>query len=140
MKRILLCCIVILAALLAGCTQPATTTTAPPAFVQTQSVAITPTTAISPVPTFHMQINVTAVQTNSDVIVQYNGGQDAAYLTGLKIRIDNYNGQTIERTMTYPKIGDVYTFSYIGTPDADRVNVIGTFTGGSEQTVLFTYV
>ena len=42
--------------------------------------------------------------------------------------------------MNYPKIGDVFTFPYMGTPDADRVNVIGIFTGGSEQTVLVTYV
>ncbi len=139
MRPLLLCLIVILAVLLTGCTQPAAPQ-APPVFVQTPAITTLPTTAISPVPTFQMQINVTAEQTNSDVIVQYNGGQDAAYLTALRIRIDNYNGQTVDQTMNYPKIGDVFTFPYMGTPDADRVNVIGIFTGGSEQTVLFTYV
>ena len=139
MRPLLLFLIVILAALLAGCTQPAAPP-APPVLVQTPVVTPSPTAVISPAVPYQMQINVTAKQTNSDVIVQYNGGQDAAYLTALRIRIDNYNGQTVDQTMNYPKIGDVFTFQYIGTPDADRVDVIGIFTGGSEQTVLVTYV
>ena len=85
MRPLFLCLIVILAVLLTGCTQPAAPQ-APPVFVQTPVITPFPTTAISPVPTFQMQINVTAKQTNSDVIVQYNGGQDAAYLTGLRSR------------------------------------------------------
>jgi hypothetical protein len=139
MRRILLCLIVILAAVLAGCTQPATTT-APPVLVHTPVVTPSPTAVISTAVPYRMQINVTAKQTNNDVIVQYNGGADATYLTALRIRIDNNNGQTVDQTMNYPQPGAVYTFPYMGTPDADRVNVVGIFTGGSQQTVLLTYV
>jgi len=87
-----------------------------------------------------MQINVTAWQKGTDVNVQYNGGADAAYLTALKIQIDNFNGQTVKRTINYPIVGNTYTFTYMGTADADRVNVVGVFQGGSEQTVLFVYL
>ena len=72
--------------------------------------------------------------------VQYNGGADVAYLTALKIQIDNFNGQSVKRTIDYPVVGSTYIFTYIGTAAADRVNVVGVFQGGTEQTVLLTYV
>jgi hypothetical protein len=87
-----------------------------------------------------MQINVTTWQSGNDVNIQYNGGASAAYLTSLTITINNQNGQVVTRTMDSPTPGDVYTFPYIGTPDADNVDVIGVFTGGVQQTVLLTNV
>jgi hypothetical protein len=87
-----------------------------------------------------MQVNVTAWQKGSDVYVQYNGGADAAYLVSLRMRIDNYSGGYSERTIQNPAIGSPYIFTYMGTSDADRVNVVGIFQGGTEQTVLFATV
>jgi len=87
-----------------------------------------------------MQVNVTAWQRNHDVLVQYNGGPSAAELTELDITINNYNGQKVSRVMESPQPGDVYTFTYMGTPDPDNIDVIGVFTGGVQQTVLLTNV
>jgi len=122
----------------AGCTtEPglvATPTTVP--------VAMTPVETVVPVATapVHKEINVTAWQTDRNVTVQYNGGKDAALLTTLSIQIDNKNGQKIKRTVLTPIIGNPIVFSYLGTVNADTVNVIGEFSDGTKQTVLLTYV
>jgi hypothetical protein len=131
----------ILAVIISGCTQmttpPAATTPFPTPLITTPATLPPVTSAIPVAP---MQINITAKQSGSDVIVQYNGGADAAYLTALNIRIDNSNGQIVKQTFVAPAIPSTYTFPYIGTADADVVNVVGVFNGGSEQTVLLTSV
>jgi hypothetical protein len=86
------------------------------------------------------QINVAAWETDQDLIVQYNGGRDAAYLTGLRMQIDNRNGQIIKRVFYTPQIGQTYVFPYSGRPDVNTVNVVGIFSDETEQTVLFLYM
>jgi hypothetical protein len=140
MKRLILAICILLLLLVTGCTQPVTPAPTPvPTF--TPQIVTTPvlTPSVSTTP-YKMQVNVTAWQKGSDVYVQYNGGADAAYLLALRIRIDNYSGQATERTINYPVIGNPYIFTYMGTPDADRVNVVGVFQGGTEQTVLLTTI
>jgi hypothetical protein len=142
MRYGILAMILLFAVISSGCTQtttsPVMVTTPTPAPAITTLVTLPPATPVIPVA--QMNINVTAWQTKSDVIVQYNGGSNAADLTGFKIQIDNHNGQNVKQTINAPAIGSIYTFPYIGTPDADTVNVVGVFKGGSEQTVLFAYV
>ena len=140
MRRLILAALIFLALIVCGCSQPATPVATPtPTLtpVVTTQLAVLP--KVSPTP-YQMQISVTAWQKGTDVIVQYNGGADAAYLTALKIRIDNFNGQSFTRTIDNPVVGDTYTFSYVGTANADRVNVVGVFQGGTVQTVLFVYL
>lgn len=126
-----------LSVLFAGCTQstPAQVVTSPPVPVVTPSMTVPVTTV--PV---HKEVNVTAWQTDRNVTVQYNGGRDAALLTSLIIQIDNKNGQKIKRTILSPSIGTPIVFTYLGTVNADTVNVIGKFSDGTKQTVLLTYV
>ena len=142
MRRLILAALVFLLLIVCGCSQPATPVVIPvptltPSPVITAPMTVLPKVSLTP---YHMQINVTAWQKGTDVNVQYNGGADAAYLTALKIQIDNFNGQSVKRTIDYPVVGNTYTFTYMGTADADRVNVVGVFQGGTEQTVLFIYV
>lgn len=139
MRWILVTGLLVLVILITGCTQPSSSPVTP---VVTQSVeVVTPTaTQTTVVADGMMQINVTATQSDHDVIVTYNGGASAANLTALKITIYNQNGQVVRRTMDNPTPGDVYTFPYMGTPDPDNVDVIGVFTGDIEQTVLLTNV
>ena len=121
----------------AGCTTqtaPAAPTPAPAVV----TVVETPVEVLT-VPA-HKEINVTAWQTDRNVTVQYNGGRAAAFLTTLYIQIDNKNGQKIRRTILTHVIGNPIVFTYLGTVNADTVNVIGTFSDGSKQTVLLTYV
>lgn len=140
MRRVFLLGLVVLLIFLAGCTQIPKSPATP-----TYSVVVLTTPTTLPVTTSavvagQMQINVTASQSGHDVIVTYNGGPSAAYLTALNITIYNQNGQVVTRTMESPTPGDVYTFPYTGTPDTNNVDVIGVFTGGVEQTVLITTV
>jgi len=86
------------------------------------------------------QINVAASVIDQDLIVQYNGGRDAAYLTGLRVQIDNRNGEIRKRVFYAPQIGQTYVFPYSGKPDVNTVNVVGIFSDGTEQTVLFLYM
>lgn len=127
----------IILAVSAGCT----TGSAPVATPTPVPVAMIPvTTPLSVTTPVHKEINVTAWQTDRNVTVQYNGGKDAALLTTLSIQIDNKNGQKIKRTVLTPIIGNPIVFSYLGTVNADTVNVIGEFSDGTKQTVLLTYV
>ncbi|HNX17803.1 MAG TPA: hypothetical protein PKM50_05700 [Methanoregula sp.] len=146
MRGIFLLALIIPALLIAGCTQ-SNSSPVTPAITQSVDVITVPTTpsayVLTTVPVIadgQMQINVTTWQRNHDVLVQYNGGADAAELTALDITINNYNGQKVSRVMESPQPGDVYTFTYMGTPDPDNIDVIGVFTGGVEQTVLLTNV
>lgn len=121
----------------AGCTTqtaPAAPTPAPAVV----TVVETPVEVLT-VPA-HKEINVTAWQTDRNVTVQYNGGRDAAFLTTLYIQIDNKNGQKIRRTILTPVTGSPIVFTYLGTVNADTVNVIGKFSDGTKQTVLLTYI
>ena len=144
MRRLCFAVLIFLALLVSGCSQPAVPVATPsPTMTPMPPVVTAPLTLppAAPVqPPAKMQINVTAWQNGTDVNVQYNGGADSAYLTALKMQIDNRNGATAKRTIDYPVIGGMYTFTYLGTADADTVNVIGVFKGGTEQTVLFAYV
>jgi len=140
MRRLILVALIFLSFIVCGCSQPATPVAVPtltPSPVITAPLTVLPKVSLTP---YQMQINVTAWQKGTDVNVQYNGGADAAYLTALKIQIDNFNGQNVKRTINYPVVGNTYTFTYMGTADADRVNVVGVFQGGTEQTVLFVYL
>ena len=102
--------------------------------------AVTLPPAATTAPSAQKQINVTATKTPTEVIVQYNGGPDAADLLALNIRINNQNSQNVQRTITYPQIGAQYIFTYRGNADASVVNVVGQFRDGTEQTVLMAYV
>jgi len=142
MRRLIFLVLIVLALVVSGCSQPVTPVATPtpmltPLPVVTTQLTLLPLVSRTP---YQMQINVTAWQKGTDVNVQYNGGADAAYLTALKIQIDNFNGQNVKRTIDYPVVGNMYTFTYMGTADADRVNVVGVFQGGTEQTVLFIYL
>lgn len=146
MRRIFLSVLIVVALLTAGCTQSGSSTGAP-SVTQSTDVITIPTTPVTPVPTTppvvadgQMQVSVTAWQRNHDVLVQYNGGPDASELTALDITINNYNGQKVSRVMESPQPGNIYTFTYMGTPDPDNIDVIGVFTGGVQQTVLLTNV
>ncbi|MFA5237324.1 MAG: hypothetical protein WC362_05660 [Methanoregula sp.] len=141
MRWIFLLGLVVPALIVAGCTSPSSPVTpAPTASVVILTTQPTLQTTAPVIADGQMQINVTTWQSGNDVNIQYNGGASAAYLTSLTITINNQNGQVVTRTMDSPTPGDVYTFPYIGTPDADNVDVIGVFTGGVQQTVLLTNV
>lgn len=129
-------CILVLIVLVCGCIQSPSAPPVTPAETSGVSVFILPDTTATLNPL--REINVTATETLSDVIIQYNGGKDAAALTALNIRITNQDGTTIQRTIQAPAIGKPYAISYFRNANADVVNIVGVFNDGSQQTVLMT--
>jgi hypothetical protein len=85
-----------------------------------------------------MTVIITAMETTNEVVIQVQGGKDAAALTSLNIRITNYDGTTIQRTVLSPEIGKPYSIQYFRNANADRVNIVGTFSDGFQQTLLLT--
>jgi hypothetical protein len=141
MRRIFWCsCVILLVALTCGCLQPAVTPVPVTQTVTTPVAVESLPPAATIAPSAQKQINVTATQTQTEVIVQYNGGPDAADLLALNIRINNQNGQNVQRIITNPQIGAQYVFTYRGNADATVVNIVGQFRDGTEQTVLMAYV
>jgi len=85
-----------------------------------------------------MAVTITAEETPTSVIVRIDGGDDAAALMSLNIRITNLDGSTIQRTIPFPEIAKPYVFTYRGYATAAKVNIVGTFSDGYQQTLLMT--
>lgn len=129
-------CILFLFLLSCGCIQsPAATVTPVPAGATGNIPADTTATA-EPL----RDVNVTALKTESEVIVTVNGGRDAAALASMGIRITNYDGSVITRMVSPVVIGKPYVFTYRVTANAARINIVGTFSDGRQQTILMTPV
>jgi len=124
--------LLLLALLACGCMEaqsPAPVTPAP---------ATTPLT-VSPTAAGPKEINLTAWQTEHDVVLQFNGGRDAAGLLMLRVQINNRDGKIVKTTLYSPEIGKQYRFPYIGVVNPNTINIVGAFDDGSEQTVLIKY-
>jgi hypothetical protein len=85
-----------------------------------------------------MAVNITATETATEVVIRVDGGNDAAALTSLNIRITNQDGTTIQRTIQSPVVGNPYKIQYFRIANAANVNIIGTFSDGYQQTLLMT--
>jgi hypothetical protein len=129
--------ILVLTLFLCGCIQSPSAPTVTPAETSGVSVLIPPDdTTTTPHP--RMAVIITAEETPSSVIVRIEGGDDAAALTSLNIRITNLDGSTIQRTILSPVIAKPYVFMYRGYASAAKVNIVGTFSDGYQQTLLMT--
>jgi hypothetical protein len=129
-------CILFLFLLSCGCVQsPAATVTPGPADAAVNHPADTTST-----PQPLRDVNVTAMKTESEVVVIVNGGKDAAALASMDIRITNYDGTVITRAISPVAIGKPYVFAYRVNANAARINIVGTFSDGNKQTILMTPV
>jgi hypothetical protein len=128
-------CLLFLMVILCGCIQSPSVVTATPVPTAGVVVMLPDTTAT---PHLRMVVNITAEMIPDSVVIRVDGGKDAAALTSLNIRIDNQDGTTIQRTIPSPEIGRTYSIQYFRNANADRVNIIGTFSDGYQQTLLMT--
>jgi flagellin-like protein len=78
-------------------------------------------------------IAATAQQQASTIYVTYNGGQDAAAVASLSANIAG-------TTVAFPSTTVGTVVSGTGSPQQDHVIVTASFTDGSTQVVLDTYV
>ncbi|MFA6332699.1 MAG: hypothetical protein WCX22_07105 [Methanoregula sp.] len=130
-----ICLFIVVLVITCGCTQPApppVVTTLPPT-QETLPPTVTTTDT-------EKSLNFTVTSSTTMVNVTYNGGPDAADLQSLYIRVDNRAGSYNERTIVDPAPGSSYSFVYRGVSDASRINIVGTFSGGYQQTVLMYYL
>ena len=142
---------VLLALLLAGCSQPAATaatpaptpspTSSPMPSLNASTVNVTSATpAARPTATatavaVQKQIDVTATQDGSDIVVRYRGGVNATDLMALVIKIDSFNGQSVTEREDNPVVGQEFPFSAVGMADSDLVTITGIFRDGTGQVV-----
>ena len=126
--------IILLLVISSGCIQPTTT---PPVTTVVQT-AVTPVPVVATTDT-EKQLTFIVTKTEKTVNVTYTGGPDAADLLALKVRIDNQDSSVIEQTFPQPAVGTPFVFTYMGLANPTTVNIIGTFKGGYQQTVLMYY-
>jgi len=126
-------CFLVLMVIICGCTQSPIAVPVTPTPVAVSVVMFTDTTV-----TGHpgMAINITAEKTQSSVIIRLDGGSDAASLTSLNVRITNYDGVIVQRTIPSLELGKPYEIPYRGYSNAAKINIVGTFSGGYQQTLL----
>ena len=129
-----LCCLLAGAGILCGCIQSSPVPSAPLP-VSLTDVVIPDTTATPHPPAV---VNVTATETQDSVVIRVDGGKDAGSLASLSIRITNYDGPPIQRTISSPETGRDYSIPYFHTANARTINVVGTFADGYQQTLLIT--
>jgi hypothetical protein len=131
-------CILFLFMLSCGCIQFPPAAPVTPAGGSGVTVEYPTDTIATPEPL--RQVNITATKTVTEVIVLVNGGKNAATLASMDIRITNYDGTVNTRTVSPVVIGKPYTFTYRGNANAARINIIGTFSDGYQQTLLMTFL
>jgi hypothetical protein len=127
----------VIAIVVSGCSQQS-----PPVVTPTPSLTTLPVaTDTTPVPAAKKQIDVSALQSGSDIIVRYNGGVDSADLAALEISIQSYNNlQSQNERENNPVTGQRYVFPNMGTASQNTVTVTGIFRDGTKQTLLQTKV
>jgi len=128
-------CLLVLTVIICGCIQSPSAAQGSPAPTG-GAVVILPDTTATQHP--RMTVDIAATETTSEVVIQVHGGKDAAALTSLNIRITNHDGTTVQRTILSPGIGKPYSIQYYRIANADRVNIVGTFSDGYQQTLLMT--
>jgi flagellin-like protein len=82
-------------------------------------------------------VAATARQNGNDIVVTWEGGQDNSYVTGYGVNVkDGANIQVFNSAI----VGNTSIFLGQGTTSNDHVIVNASFTDGSGQVVLDTYV
>jgi hypothetical protein len=128
-------CLLFLMVILCGCLQSSSALAATPVPTAGAVVMLPDTTAT---PHSRVVVNVTAEKTLDSVVIRIDGGNDAGALTSLAVRINNYDGTSVMRTIQSPEIGRTYSIQYFRNANAANVNIIGTFSDGYQQTLLMT--
>jgi hypothetical protein len=85
-------------------------------------------------------VAATARQLGADtIVVTWQGGQDNDLVSSYSVLITSSTGQTDYKGDLAPTIGEMNRFEG-GTSGNDHVVVMASFTDGSQQVVLDTYV
>lgn len=129
-------CFLVLMVIMCGCMQSPPGVSVTPKDTGGVQVSLIPDTTATVHPV--MAVNVTAEKTQGSVIIQLDGGRDAVSLTSLNVRITNYDGTIVQRTIPSPETGKPYEIAYRGYSNAAKINIVGTFSDGYQQTLLMT--
>lgn len=129
-------CLLVLFALMCGCIQSSPAAPVTPRETGTVMIAdITEPTVFVP---DRRIVNITAEKRTDSVVIRVEGGKDAGSLAALSVRISNYDGTSVQRTIPSPATNRTYTIQYYRTANAANINIVGTFSDGYQQTLLLT--
>lgn len=128
--------LVLVLASASGCLQPTVPKTTPVPAVEPISVTTTIPPAATTVAEKNLIFNVT--KSEKAVTITLVGG-DTSDLLALDVIINNQDGTKFKQTIMEPVVGFPYVFSYLGYATPVVVNIVGTFKGGYQQTVLMYY-
>ncbi|OPX62269.1 MULTISPECIES: hypothetical protein [unclassified Methanoregula] len=130
-------CFLVLVVLMCGCIQSSPATPVIPQQTGTVTVLEIPDTTV-PVTPARRVVNISAEKMPESVVVHIGGGKDAGSLASLSVRITNYDGTSVHRTIPSPAAGRSYTIQYFRNANAANINIVGTFSDGFQQTLLMT--
>ena len=144
MRRILAMCIIFVFLVSAtGCLQPRVSTppvTPLPPVTSQPAASLTLPSAVPQTTVPQKNVTFSVTQTDSNVTVTYTGGTDAPSLVSFVIQISNRDGTRGDpRTIQNPVIGNSYIFTYRGLANPAVLNIMGTFSDGTQQTILMYY-
>lgn len=127
--------LILLLVMATGCLQPGAPQTTPTVTLQQVSVVTSPVVATT-VTEKQLVFNVTKSAKAVTIVLE---GGDTSDLVALDVLITNQDSSKIKQTITGPVVGFPYIFTYMGLADPTVVNIVGTFEGGYQQTVLMYY-
>jgi len=85
-------------------------------------------------------VAATARQTGTAIVVTWQGGQDNPMVSSYIIQVDNSSASKTAATVSDNVVGNSTTIAGYGSDGQDHVVVVASFTDGSSQVVLDTYV
>ena len=87
-------------------------------------------------------VAATAVASGNNIIITWEGGPDNAYVTGLNVSVTTGNTSPIYGVTYVPgnTVGNATVLAGWNSPSSDHVVVTGSFTDGTQQVLLDTYV
>ena len=88
-------------------------------------------------------VAATATQSEDNIIITYQGGQDADLVDALNmtyVQGSDCGSNTETATELDPLVGLMYTFEGDGTTCRDHVVVVATFSDSTQQVILDNYV
>jgi len=127
--------LILLFVMATGCLQPAAPQTTPSLTVEQVPVVTSPA-VVTTVAEKHLVFNVTKSAKAVTIILE---GGDTSDLMALDVLITNQDSSKIKQTLIEPVVGFPYIFSYMGLANPTVINIVGTFKGGYQQTVLMYY-
>jgi hypothetical protein len=85
-------------------------------------------------------VGASARRSGGNIVVTYDGGAGAAYLTRFDVTIIGVDGKSDHTFANAPSVGYIFTFPGFTNNGRNHIICTGTFTDGVQRTILDTYL